>query len=62
MNTLTMEHWRSYRTGLMRIGNVWLPTLKILGAGETDLVGRVKETVKRHGQSSGAQLQLAFDF
>ena len=31
MNTLTMEHWRSYRTGLMRIGNVWLPTLKILG-------------------------------
>lgn len=46
----------------MRIGNVWLPTLKILGAGETDLVGRVKETVKRHGQSSGAQLQLAFDF
>lgn len=62
MNTLTMEHWRSYRTGLVRIGNVWLPTLKVLGAGETDFVGRVKETVKRSGHTAGAQLQLSFDF
>lgn len=62
MNTLMMEHWRSYRTGLVRIGNVWLPTLKVLGAGETDFVGRVKETVKRSGHTAGAQLQLSFDF
>lgn len=62
MNTLTLEHWKSFRTGLTRVGNVWLPTLLVLGAGDTDLVRHVEKTVKRSGYTTGTQLQFSFDF
>lgn len=42
MNTLTMQHWRSYHIDLQLIAGVWLPILKITEAGDTSLLGNLK--------------------
>lgn len=62
MNTLTLEHWKSFRMELVRMGNVWLPTLTVLKSGCTDMVGRVKEAVNRNVCNREVNLQLSLDF
>lgn len=46
MDTLRMEHWRSYCIDLMLIGGMWLPTLKITDPGETNFVKRLEKTIE----------------
>jgi 2-polyprenyl-3-methyl-5-hydroxy-6-metoxy-1,4-benzoquinol methylase len=44
MNTLSMEHYKSYHVKLQLIGTHWLPFLTITGAGETHFVKKLKES------------------
>lgn len=46
MNALSMEHWRSYHINLILIGGMWLPTLKVTGAGKTSFVGRLEKIMQ----------------
>lgn len=62
MNTLTLEHWRSYQLNLVRVANVWLPTFTVLEAGHTNLILRVQESLKNRKAMSAGELQLSFDF
>lgn len=46
MNTLTMEHWRSYHIKLILIYGMWFPSLTITGAGETNFIQRMEKTLE----------------
>lgn len=46
MNTLTMEHWRSYHIKLIRIFGIWFPSLTVTGAGETNFIQRMEKTLE----------------
>lgn len=67
MDTLALEHWRSYHIDLILINGFWLPTLKITGAGETTFIQRFEKT-KNNIQKVQVPtevvqpLQLTFDF
>lgn len=68
MNTLTMQHWRSYHIDLQLIAGVWLPILKITEAGDTSFVRKLENAMednselKRSIQSNARATQLTFDF
>lgn len=44
MNTLSMEHYRSYHINLIQYGSHYIPMLTITGAGETYMIERMKAT------------------
>lgn len=46
MNTITMEHWRSYHIKLTLICGMWFPSLQITGAGETSFIIRLQKTIE----------------
>lgn len=68
MNTLTMQHWRSYHLDLQLIAGVWLPILKITEAGDTSFIRKLENAMednselKRSIQSNARATQLTFDF
>lgn len=68
MNTLTMQHWRSYHIDLQLIAGVWLPILKITEAGDTSFIRKLENAMednselKRSIQSNARATQLTFDF
>lgn len=46
MNTLTMEHWRSYHIKLILIAGMWFPSLTVTGPGETSFIQRMEKTLE----------------
>lgn len=68
MNTLTMQHWRSYHIDLLLIAGVWLPILKITEAGDTSFIRELENAMednselKRSIQNNARATQLTFDF
>lgn len=68
MNALTLEHWRSYHIDLMLIRGMWLPTLKVTSAGETNFVRRLEDTIEKQPEIKTMILekviptQLSFGF
>lgn len=46
MNTLTLEHWRSYHIKLIWIDGIWFPLLSVTGAGETNFIQRIEKTLE----------------
>ena len=68
MNAITMEHWRSYFIDLVLIGGMWLPSLRVTGAGETCFIKRLEETfekspeVKEQIIERTKPVQLSFGF
>lgn len=44
MDTLSMEHWRSYHIELVLICGMWFPSLKVTGAGETHFIEKLEKT------------------
>lgn len=75
MNSLTMEHHKSYHIKLMPYGSHYLPMLSITGSGETNFIERLKATQKEEKEVEQPkpvitepsieikprQLQLVFD-
>ena len=68
MDTLRMEHWRSYCIDLILIGGMWFPTLKVMGAGQTRFVQRLekaieeKPEIKEQIMTKVNPVQLSFGF
>ncbi len=67
MNSLSMEHWRSYHLGLIKIDSFWLPTIKVTGPGETGFIQRLKISQSKIQKAKTVHInmkpiQLAFDF
>lgn len=62
MNPLTMEHWRSYKIRLQRVFGIWIPSFKVCGSGETNLLVRAKEVIKQQNVYPDVQQQLLLDF
>lgn len=68
MNTITMEHWRSYHIELMLICGIWFPSLKVTEAGETNFVESLKKTMEEKPEmveiikEKIESRQLTFDF
>lgn len=62
MNLLTMEHWRSYKIRLQRVFGIWIPSFKVCGSGETNLLVRAKEVIKQQNVYPDVQQQLLLDF
>lgn len=52
MNSLSMEHWRSYHIGLLLLDSFWMPTIRVTGAGETSFIQRLQES----GRASGSEI------
>lgn len=52
MNTLTMEHYRSYHINLVLTGTHYLPVLTITGKNETYMIERVKKSFEEMKQPS----------
>ena len=46
MNTLTMEHWRSYHIKLILIAGMWFPSLTVTGPGETSFIQRMEKALE----------------
>lgn len=68
MNTLTMEHWRSYHIKLILIYGMWFPSLTVTGAGETNFIQRIEKTLEEKPELTEQikknieARQLTFDF
>ena len=50
MNTLTMQHWRSYHIDLQLIAGVWLPILKITKAGDTSFIRKLENVMEDNSE------------
>lgn len=47
MDTLRMEHWKSWHISRILLDNgYWVPTYRVSGPGETDFVQRLKATMR----------------
>ena len=68
MNAITMEHWRSYFIDLILIRGMWLPSLRVTGAGETCFITRLEQTFEESPQikeqiiEKTKPVQLSFGF
>lgn len=68
MDTLRLEHWRSYHINLILIKGMWFPTLKVTGAGETNFIKRMEKTmeekpeIKKQLIEKTNPVQLSFGF
>lgn len=68
MNAITMEHWRSYFIDLILIAGMWLPSLRVTGAGETCFITRLNQTFEESPQikeqiiEKTKPVQLSFGF
>lgn len=62
MDTLKLEHWRSYKINLILVCDVWFPQLSICGAGDTTMITRIQNIPQMNREKNTGQLQLSFDF
>ena len=68
MNSITMEHWKSYKIDLLLINGMWFPSFKILEAGQTSFTTKLKNTfedkpeLKEQTKKKIEAKQLALEF
>lgn len=52
MNTLSMEHWKSWHISRVLLDNgYWMPTYRVSGPGETDFVQRLQSSMQNIPQA-----------
>lgn len=61
MNSLTLEHWRSYKIDLVLIAGMWLPSIKVLEAGQTCFLIKLKKTVENQTEELKERLKKSVE-